>query len=143
VLEPSAGEGAIAKVLRDEGANVDCVEIDPVRFEKLDAAGFNVTKADFLKFSPDREYDFIVMNPPFAKYQDIDHVMHAIQFLKPGGRLVSVMSLGWTFHSTKKAQLFRDLEEEFAFRDYEELPAGTFKSSGTNVSSTLVFLEGH
>ena len=35
-------------------------------------------------------YDTIVMNPPFEKFQDIDHVRHAFDLLKPGGRVVAI-----------------------------------------------------
>ena len=38
------------------------------------------------------KYDRIIANPPFTKNQDIDHVMQMWNFLKPGGRIVSIMS---------------------------------------------------
>jgi hypothetical protein len=48
------------------------------------------------------------MNPPFEKGQDIEHVRHAYDQLKPGGRVVAIMSEGPFFRSDKKATEFRD-----------------------------------
>ncbi len=59
-------------------------------------------------------FDRVVMNPPFERQQDIDHVSRAAGMLKPGGRLVSVMSAGVTFRENNKTRWFRDLIETFA-----------------------------
>ena len=91
--------------------------------------------------------DYVLMNPPFARSQDIDHVLHAFKFLKPGGKLIAVMAPGWRFHDTKKAKAFRDfVEENGEQRDrggtnYGYLPEGTFKASGTNIKTTWVLLQ--
>lgn len=85
-------------------------------------------------------FDRVVMNPPFAKGQDIAHVRHAYDFLKPGGRLVAIMSEGPFFRSDRKARKFREWLDE---RDSvsEQLPADTFKVSGTGVHTRLVVIE--
>lgn len=44
------GEGAIAPALREAGAVVGCVEIDPRRAETLRSLGFAVTEGDALAF---------------------------------------------------------------------------------------------
>lgn len=70
--------------------------------------GFGPThRTDFLTITPDkwgRQYDAIVMNPPFERLQDIDHVRHAFRFLKPGGRLVAIMSAG-SFFATSRGKV--------------------------------------
>ena len=53
-----------------------------------------VINRDFLTMKPGDipQVDKIIMNPPFDRGGDCDHVRHAFQFLKPGGVLVAVMS---------------------------------------------------
>jgi hypothetical protein len=81
-----------------------------------------------------------VMNPPFENKQEIDHIRHAFKFLKSGGRLVSVMSPSPTFSSDRKSVAFREWVEGLG-GEIVELPEGSFKESGTGVSSKLVVLD--
>ncbi len=139
-LEPSAGRGAIVIEAAKYGP-VDCIELMPanaayLREQKL---GRQVIEADFLAVEPTKLYDRVLMNPPFSKQADIRHVTHAVNFLKPGGRLASVMSAGVLFREDKRTKAFRellDLHDAWT----EEVPAGAFKSSGTMVNTCLVHL---
>jgi predicted RNA methylase len=142
-LEPSAGQGAIARALIDHGATVDCVELLGKNVEALEALkNVNaVQQGDFLAITPDPAYDRVVMNPPFAKQADIHHVNHALKFLKPDGLLVSVMSAGITFRDNKLTQDFRDLIRARG-GDIEALPDGAFKDSGTLVRTVIVTIPG-
>src|SRR3546814_4046174 len=92
--EPSAGTVVLATAARASGALVNGVEIQPCRAHELRVLhGFEaVRQADFLTLPPSPIYDRIVMNPPFDRGRDCDHVRHAFGFLKPGGILVAVMS---------------------------------------------------
>ena len=58
--------------------------------------------------------------------QDIEHVQHAYSLLRPGGRLVAVMSTGPFFRSDKKATAFRDWIGDVN-ADVEWLPDDAFK----------------
>jgi len=136
VLEPSAGHGAIAECVKSK--LLDCVEIDPEKCEVLRKKGLNVFNEDFMKFDRDMEWERIVMNPPFTKQQDIDHVLRAFSFLAKGGHLVAVMSPGFTFRQNIKSTSFLRLVEEYGM--CEELPEETFKESGTLVRTVLVTL---
>ena len=82
------------------------------------------------------------MNPPFENGQDMDHVRHAFGFLKPGGRLVSVMSSGAFFRGDRKALEFRDWLASVRGKD-EQLPAEAFKGAfrSTSVSTRLVIID--
>lgn len=82
-----------------------------------------------------------MMNPPFANGADIDHVSHALKFLKPSGRLVAIMSAGVKTSTTKKAKAFLELLKgyEWSFRN---VPDGAFKESGTNVRVTMLVASG-
>lgn len=156
ILEPSAGTGNLARQClidpRSEYAKnngkmqhrvkVDCVEIQPHLVEQLKAEGIynRVICADFLKLDVSRLYDIIIMNPPFDRERDIDHVMHAYKFLKPKGRLVTIMSAGTEFRMTKKSIAFREFIEKQGIISYD-LPSGSFSSVGTNVNTIMVILE--
>ncbi|MBC6714756.1 DUF4942 domain-containing protein [Aurantimonas sp. DM33-3] len=163
ILEPSAGSGNLARLAAEDiivDANwewseeerericiptkvskpiVDCVEIHNERARDLTMAGRyrKVHHCDFLALNPDVTglYDRIVMNPPFDRERDIDHVVHALNFLEPDGILVSVMSAGTEFRETKKSQAFRELVEKRGF--FQDLPDRSFAECGTNVNTLL------
>lgn len=160
VLEPSVGRGALVDAIpkgRDIG--LVCIELDPKHLSVLAEKGYPTQQGDFMSFSEaacnvdknpedvtneDLRYclagfDRIIMNPPFARQQDIDHVLHAYEILSEGGRLVAVMSPGFTFRQNRKSVAF--LELVAANGSYEELPEGTFAESGTNVRTIIVCLD--
>ncbi len=144
-LEPSAGQGAIAECLRRIVGTelVQTVELRPENVKVLEEKEFRYpVQQDFLALAPGRfgrQFHRIVMNPPFAKQQDIDHVLHAFRsFLLPGGRLVSVMAAGITFRQDRKATEFRQLVDRYGW--WEELPEGSFEVSGTGVRTVVVVL---
>ena len=145
VLEPSAGQGALAKAAHDAAADVmiDMYELMPANNEALHALNLRLSgigkPVDFLTVEPTPTYDRVVMNPPFGRQADIKHVNHALKFLKPGGLLVSVMASSVTFRSNKLTMDFRQLIEDRGGR-IEELPSGSFKSSGTMVNTVIVVI---
>jgi len=143
VLEPSAGRGNISTELHHRGAVVYACELLPENRKALlaeDMPPINLhAEPDFLKVSWPTWFDRVVMNPPFEKQADIDHVLHAFGMLKPGGRLVSVMSAGVTFREDRKARGFRDFVE-LDGGHIVPLPEGSFKESGTGVNTCIVVL---
>lgn len=139
-LEPQAGVGNLAVAMRGAGAEVMCVEIDEKRAAKLVALDLgSVIVGNFLGMEGLAKVDRIGMNPPFANQVDIDHVLHAFKFLKPGGRLVSVMSRGAMQRVNKKATAFREFVWAHGGR-FIELPDGAFSSSGTEVHTCIVVI---
>jgi predicted RNA methylase len=144
VLEPSAGLGNIAIAAIAAGGRVSTVEIDGKRCAALRAAGVNaVNQADFLTMQPSEGFmfDLVLMNPPFTGQADIDHVTHALKFVKPGGRLVAVMSAAVLYRDNTKTRRFRELIEEQPTGVWEELDAGAFKESGTMVRACIVAVD--
>ena len=140
VLEPSAGTGRIARPA-SRIAQVDCVEFQPKNARKLFEGKFarKITVGDFLSIPPAREYDRVLMNPPFGRQDDIRHVLHALKFVKPGGLLVGIMSAGVRFRSNRMSVEFRDRVVSCGGR-FKDIPDGAFKESGTMVSTTLVII---
>lgn len=139
VLEPSAGRGALALAAVRAGAFVDCVEIQPEHANALTAErerNTTVLCADFLTTDPQPAYDRVVMNPPFARQADITHMLHAYKALRPGGRLVAVMSAGVAFRETALTREFWALLKDVDGW-IEALPDDSFKESGTGVRTVL------
>lgn len=151
VLEPSAGHGAIALAARACRGRVTCVELLPANVRVLEGHGFSPWCGDFLSVpvvdaftmanppSPllAASFERVVMNPPFSGTQGIDHVLHAYEFLRPGGILVSVLGAGVRFRSDKKHATFRAFVERHR-GTIEDLPDDSFAESGTNVRTVLV-----
>lgn len=153
ILEPSAGTGNLARLAAEATCQhyrepgkwrsgvVDCVEIQPNLVAGLRMSGLyrRVTHADFLTLQPDESalYDRVVMNPPFDRERDIDHVMHAMKFLKPDGLLVAIMSAGTEFRETRKSEAFRAYMEKLNAK-WQDLPRGTFASVGTNCNTVIL-----
>ena len=143
VLEPSAGSGAIIEAIEDTCPDVEmvCYEVNCTLTNLLEAKGYPIRGSDFMGCDLLQDkFDRVLMNPPFEKGQDIDHVLRAWELLKPGGRLVAIMSPGPFFHSTRKAETFREFFDA-AGGEAHDLDAGTFKESGTNVASKLVIID--
>lgn len=146
VLEPSAGKGDILAGIEPatppgwEPSQATAVEVNPTLAEELRRQGWEVIEGDFTQMDPMRTYDRVVMNPPFERSRDIEHVKHAYRFLKPGGRLVAVMSEGPFFRGDAKARSFRDWLERVGGQS-EQLPEGSFQPSGTNVATRLVTID--
>lgn len=143
ILEPSAGRGALARRVAEIAEQLDCYEVQAKHCAYLRAAfaglPVGVEEADFLAVSPVRIFDRVVMNPPFARRQDVAHVLHALKFLKPGGVLAAVMSAGARFRQDRTAQEFRAAVD--AGGGYiEDLPDGSFRESGTNVRTVVVVI---
>lgn len=140
ILEPSAGQGHIAKACAEIGKSVDCYELMEANVKVLLEHGGKIRRTlqrDFLTLEPFPEYCRVIMNPPFTKQADIKHVTHAHKFLKHGGRLVSVMGAGILFRSNKFTTDFRDFVESKG-GSFEKLPEASFKASGTMVNSCIV-----
>lgn len=140
VLEPSAGRGALADLITNV-RSLTLVELNRENVEVLRSKGYNVIESDFLRCYGNQAFKFskIIMNPPFSKQQDIDHVLHAWTLLKEGGRLVSIMSEGTFFRDNKKTVAFRELLDEVGYSI--PLDEGAFKESGTMVRTRIVVLE--
>jgi len=138
VLEPSAGTGQLSRRATKHRAIVDCVEYQPDLAQALKACGHhnNVWCCDFLELKPSTTglYDRVIMNPPFDRERDIDHVMHALRFLKDDGFLIAIMSAHTEFSESKKAQAFRAHIAKMKGK-FSDNPRNSFTSVGTNVNT--------
>lgn len=136
VLEPSAGKGNIVDGLMAyglaDGATIECVEVNSSLQNILRMKGYCVWDENFMTFTRSG-YDRVLMNPPFEKGADFAHLKRALELLNPDGVVVCIVANGATYQKEKEW-----LYSEVTLIHDEELPAGTFKESGTNVTSRLL-----
>lgn len=148
VLEPSAGIGGIADMVREEikenclkDVQIHVCEVNYTLREVLGLKDYDFASSenDFLKREPVAEYDAIIMNPPFENGLDTEHIQHAFKFLKNGGKLIAVMSASTMHKSTRK---FVDFQEFVCNNGgyTEKVEAGTFKESRTMVASEILIM---
>lgn len=141
VLEPSAGRGALALACKAADAKeVVCVEIERKTAQQLHILGFEVHHCDFLTMTTEslRDFDRVVMNPPFARGQALKHIAHALTFLRPKGHLVSVIPGHPTDKEREKLrQMFNAVREARAIQ-FMPLPDDSFAESGTRVKTSLI-----
>lgn len=142
VLEPSCGKGDLADVAWERNPRrLYGIELNE-DMEKflVDKPYDTYVGKDFLTFEncgENQYWDRIVMNPPFSRQQDIDHVHKAFELLADGGIMVSVMSMSPFFRTNKKSVEFREfLEKNNA--TVEDLPEGAFKESDTMIRTCIV-----
>ena len=142
ILEPEAGSGAICDGVRRAAphAVVEAFEVNGRLRHVLELKGINLIGSDFTQAVPEPRYDRVLMNPPFENSQDIEHVRHAFKFLKPGGRLIAIMSPGPFFRQDRRATEFREWLRLLGGA-HEKLPDGAFKESGTGVGTVLVTID--
>mgnify|MGYP006267064197 CR=1 FL=1 len=119
ILEPSAGRGAIVRVLRAQGHTV--LASDLYDHGAAPALGIK-TGVDFLSMRPSDRHHDIVMNPPF---KDADrHVRHALGLLPEGGKLAVLLRMAW-MAAKRRADLLARLERQVICGRLRMPPADT------------------
>ncbi len=160
VLEPSCGAGAFVQAILDTNLSLklDIFDIDAQALEQAKArvapipytAEINIAKQqDFLEIGEgllEDRYWAIVMNLPFTNNQWAKHLLHAWNFLAPGGRLLAILpssAKGAHNSATKMVKEVGTLIWKYTTMPgvVEDLPKGTFKESGADVQTVVVVLQ--
>lgn len=157
LLEPSAGDGAIARWMPDNTYNT---VVEPSRdlTPKLmrNVAGAKVVESTFENFDLHNKFDGIAMNPPFGKGKDrggklaMEHVAKAYKHLKDGGRLIAIIPDGpacqkrfdkWFYGNPEaKRKEDRGVADGVLMADIH-LPSVTFNREGTSVNTRMVVID--
>ena len=102
ILEPSAGSGNIVEALRQKekiystsyskfSFDIDCIEADQNLQHILKGKNFRVVHNDFLTYDTMKEYDIIIMNPPFSN--GCKHLLKALEMQqRNGGAIVCLLN---------------------------------------------------
>ena len=149
VLEPSAGKGDIVDVLKkktkpesrwDSGTSldIDCIEINPDLRHILKGKGYRVVHDDFLTYDTMKEYDLIIMNPPFSN--GCKHLTKALHMQEiSGGAIICLLNAETLKNpcTNERLALVRKLNEYHA--DIQYMP-GTFSDAErkTDVEIALI-----
>lgn len=148
ILEPSAGEGAIADYIfnhcLDEIENrkkdIHCVELNKDKYERLVAKGYTAYHGDFLDdgiLVGNNDFDYVVAAPPFRDNIDLKHIMKMYDLLKVNGALVTLTSPFWLVNNEKHQVEFREwLKGKNHFM--KMLPDNTFIEKGKTVPTAIL-----
>lgn len=123
VLEPSAGKGDIVEAVKKleetkstwhqkYNLNIDCIEKDSDLRHILKGKDYRVVYDDFLTYNTMKEYDVIIMNPPFSN--GCKHLLKALEMQKRNGGAIICLLNAETLKNTcsnERASLVRELEE--------------------------------
>jgi predicted RNA methylase len=150
ILEPSAGTGSLIDLVLKRQRNIQLFYcelngflLDILRDKYEGAAGLHFLGRDLMELDllrAEHPFDRIIMNPPFERGQDAEHVLHAYSLLAPGGILTAIVSPGLFSRADGKAKAFREFLQKTRGVAHD-VPAGVFKNSGTGVSSKIICVQ--
>lgn len=144
VLEPSAGDGAIARYA-PENAALTMVEpsSDLASRAQLRAPWGKVEQNTFENYHLVNKHHVIVMNPPFGVggKTAMEHLAKAARHLRDGGRIVALIPTGPS--ADKRFSDFIDSPEakELVYAATVSLPPIAFERAGTSVQTRIVVLD--
>lgn len=141
ILEPSVGLGRLwepfsgeADAMRQAWQMVEdsgeCVRA----FEKMLKRAGIVRHRDFLDTTADDlggRFDAVIMNPPFKQGRDVKHIEHALEMVRPGGRLVALC-----YNGTRQNEKLRPIADV-----WEVLPEKSFREEGTAASVAMLMID--
>lgn len=131
VLEPSAGKADLIEGLEQKvkiknnshswkiKLDIDCIEKDNNLRHILSGKGYRVVHDDFLTYETMKEYDLIIMNPPFS--DGCKHLLKALQMQERNGGAVICLLNAETLKNpctNDRAFLDRKLRENNADIEY-------------------------
>jgi len=71
------------------------------------------------------------MNPPFKQGRDVKHIEHALEMVRPGGRLVALC-----YNGTRQNEKLRPIADV-----WEVLPEKSFREEGTAASVAMLVID--
>ena len=136
ILEPSAGLGRLYEPLAAIRARWEMVEEAGECVRALEKAikGARIQHRDFLTTTAEDlggKFEAVIMNPPFKQGRDVKHILHALEMVKPGGRLVSLC-----YNGTKQREHLKPIAAEWI-----DLPANSFREEGTGASVAMIVID--
>ncbi len=156
VLEPSAGTASLAIWPRSIGARVVCNEINPRRRALL------CDELSFESFAVDAEIlddllpaeihpTAVLMNPPFtatggrvAQHRSLygaRHIETALRRLEEGGRLVSIVGNGMSFHHSSFSEWWQRIARLYNVRANFHLNGKEYSKYGTTFDVQILIID--
>jgi len=137
-LEPSGGSGALAAAIVARMRPQDelvIVELNPLLASVLRAKfpQATVVEGDFLEYTPEKPFQVVLMNPPFASKLYQKHVKHAESMLDRFGVLAAIVPSSFLSHGVDFVYHVTERGE------WHDLGAGRFED--TETATMAIFLE--
>lgn len=142
ILEPSAGKGDILDYIMKNHRNYDtpkiyAIEQNPELRMILNEKDYKVIGDDFLEYSSDMHFDYIIMNPPFSNGDE--HLLKAWEILHTGTIICLLNSETVRNPHTKRRKLLSSIIANNG-EVYELGRAFDSAERKTNVEVTMVVL---
>lgn len=141
ILEPSAGSGNIAEKVKDSHRyrriDIDCIESDERLRSVLIGKNFNVIDTDFLSYQPTKQYDTIIMNPPFSN--GANHLLKAWEILYHGDIICLLNAETIKNPYSKERQLLLNIIDDNGSCEFIE-NSFSYAERRTNVEVALIKL---
>ncbi|MCK5601332.1 DUF4942 domain-containing protein [Candidatus Pacearchaeota archaeon] len=124
ILEPSAGKGDLIEAILNrhlggyKKAAVDCIEYDKELQATLTGKGYRVIDSDFLSYNGSKQYDTVIMNPPFSN--GATHVLKAWNMLYDGDVIALLNAETLLNTCNKERVLLFNIVEQFGTVEYIE-----------------------
>jgi len=149
VLEPSAGKGDIADYVREKMSDwrsnepdIDCIELDEELRCTLIGKNHRVVHDDFLTFQTMKQYNLIIMNPPFGN--GAAHLLKALELQQYGGAVICLLNAETLKNpfSNERVELVQKLQAMNADISYlENAFASAERPTGVEIAVVKVFIE--
>lgn len=142
VLEPSAGDGAIARYFRgDSDRTIVEPSSDLSSRAQLRAPGARVENTTFEDYHLTNKHDVIVMNPPFGSggKTAYEHLEKAMRHAKVGGRIVALVPRGG--NADKRLADLAAKSTNWRLTADVHMPAVTFEKAGTAVNTRILVFD--
>lgn len=149
ILEPSAGKGDIIEFIQNSeeahryhhNFEIDCIEKDPNLQAVLKQKGFRLVHDDFFTFHTWKQYDLIVMNPPFSRGDK--HLLNALKLQEDGGNIICILNaetLKNPYSITRQALALRleDLHADISYMQNEFVSAE--RKTSVEIAVVKVFI---
>ena len=156
ILEPSAGSGNIVDALRQKEEihnkyhryeeykfDIDCIEIDPNLQHILKGKEYRVVHNDFITYDTMKEYDLIIMNPPFSN--GCKHLLKALEIQsRTGGAVICLLNAETirNAYTNERIDLQRKLTEnaEIEFIQDAFLDTDAERKTGVEIALVKVYI---
>lgn len=134
VLEPSAGKGNIAKVLKERGAHVIMCE-DNKDLALIASQYGDMIASDFLTVQDVEisHIDYIIMNPPFS--EDDKHILHAFEIMPDHCHLVALCN--WKTIDNRYSSTRKELAEKIGVYGRSENLGQVFKAAERTTAADI------
>lgn len=167
VYEPTAGNGMLLIGADTQKATVN--EWDAKRASRLRAQDFEVTEQDAADYTPGKQYDAVIANPPFGTVKDdagtkrewevsghktaeIDQAiaLKALQSMKPDGKAVLILGgkkgseagRRTKYNTATQRSFYKALYDNYKVADHFSLDGKLWKRQGASFPIDIIVIDG-